>query len=55
VIFDNDDLAVGEKRCYTLSVYLPKEAGNSAQNLALYFDFTADAVQSKNNPNKLFE
>ena len=32
-----------------------EETGNSAQNLTLTFDLCADAVQTKNNPNKLFE
>ena len=50
-----DDLLIGEKRVYTLSVYLPKGADNAVQNKEFYFDFVADAVQSKNNPNILFE
>lgn len=50
-----DDITIGEKRIYTLSVYLPKEEGNAVQDKEFYFDFVADAVQSKNNPNILFE
>ena len=54
VIAANDELSVGERRDLTISFYFPKEAGNSAQNLTLSFDICAEAVQTKNNPNKLF-
>lgn len=48
-------LKTGEKKYLTVSFYFPKDAGNSAQNLTLSFDMCADAVQTKNNPNKVFE
>lgn len=51
----NDALQVGERRELTIDFYFPEEAGNSAQNLMLSFDMCADAVQTKNNPNKLFD
>lgn len=55
VIAANDELGVGERRDLTISFYFPKEAGNSTQNLTLSFDICAEAVQTKNNPNKLFD
>lgn len=55
VVFDDEPITVGETRMYVMSVHLPEFVGNNVQNLIFYFDFKADAVQSKNNPNKLFE
>jgi hypothetical protein len=51
----DDVLKIGERRELTVYFYFPEEAGNSAQNLTLTFDMCADAVQAKNNPNKLFD
>lgn len=51
----DDFLRVNERRKLTVYFYFPEETGNSAQNLTLTFDLCADAVQTKNNPNKLFE
>ena len=50
-----DILRLDERRELTVYFYFPEEAGNSAQNLTLTFDMCADAVQAKNNPNKLFD
>lgn len=50
----DDALKIKERRELTVYFYFPEEAGNSAQNLTLTFDMCADAVQTKNNPNKLF-
>lgn len=50
----DDVLKIGERQELTVYFYFPEEAGNSAQNLTLTFDMCADAVQTKNNPNKLF-
>lgn len=50
----DDILRLKERRELTVYFYFPEEAGNSAQNLTLTFDMCADAVQTKNNPNKLF-
>lgn len=50
-----DILRLNERRELTVYFYFPEEAGNSAQNLTLTFDMCADAVQAKNNPNKLFD
>lgn len=48
-------LRVGERRELTASFYFPKESGNDTQDLHLTFDLRADAVQTKNNPNRLFD
>ena len=48
-------LKLGERRELTISFHFPENAGNSAQNLYLSFDLRADAVQTKNNPDRLFE
>lgn len=50
----NDILKLNERRELTISFHFPEDAGNSAQNLHLVFTIKADAVQTKNNPNKLF-
>lgn len=44
-----------ERRNLTISFHYPEEAGNEGQDLYLSFDLKADAVQTKNNPNKLFD
>lgn len=51
----DDLLHLGEKRELTILFHLPEEAGNSAEDQYLSFDFCAQAVQSKNNPLGLFE
>ncbi len=51
----DDSLRPGERRELTINFHMPKETDNSAQNLMLSFDLCADAVQTKNNPKKLFE
>ena len=51
----DDVLRLSERRELTLRLYFPKEAGNEAQDLTLAFDIKADAVQTKNNPDKLFD
>lgn len=50
----NDILRLNERREMTITFYFPKRAGNCAQNLYLSFSLNADAVQTKNNPNRLF-
>ena len=50
----NDVLKLNERRNLTVYFHFPEEAGNSTQNLVLTFSMSADAVQTKNNPNKLF-
>lgn len=51
----DNPLKTGERRYLTVTFYFPKDIGNSSQNLTLSFDMCADAVQTKNNPNKVFE
>ncbi len=50
----DDILKLNERRILTVYFHFPEEAGNSTQNLVLTFSMKADAVQTKNNPNKLF-
>lgn len=51
----DDVLRVNERRVLSVYFHFPEEAGNSAQNLTLSFDMCADAVQTKNNPDKIFD
>lgn len=50
----DDILELNERRNLTISFHFPEDAGNEAQMLYLSFTIGADAVQTKNNPNKLF-
>lgn len=50
----DDILKLNERRNLTVYFHFPETAGNSAQMLDLTFDICADAVQTKNNPSKLF-
>ena len=50
-----DMMKINERKDLTLSFHFPEEAGNEAQGLYLSFDLAADAVQTKNNPNRLFD
>ena len=50
----DDVLGINERRELSISFYFPGEAGNSAQDMSLTFDICADAVQTKNNPERLF-
>lgn len=47
-------LAVKEKREFLIMVHYPESAGNTQKGTSLSFDITVDAVQTKNNPDKLF-
>ncbi len=51
----DDILKLNERRNLTVSFHFPEEVGNAAQRLYLTFTMGADAVQTKNNPNKLFD
>ena len=51
----DDILGIHERRDWQIVFHFPKHAGNAAQNLDLSFDFCADAVQTKNNPHRLFD
>lgn len=48
-------LEVGERRTLTLVFRLDENAGNDAQGQLLCFDFSARAVQCRNNPDKKFD
>ena len=50
-----DALKLHETKTLTLSFYFPQDAGNALQGQTLRFDLVADAVQQKNNPNRLFD
>lgn len=50
-----DALKLGERKELTIWFHFPESAGNEAQGLSLSFSLAADAVQTKNNPNKLFD
>ena len=47
-------LKVGERRELTIDFDLPEATGNAAQGQTLTFDLCADAVQTKNNPDRKF-
>lgn len=51
----DDVLKLNERRNLTISFHYPEVAGNSTENQYLSFDLKADAVQTKNNPSRLFE
>ena len=51
----DDILKLNERRDLTISFHFPEEAGNAAQNRYLSFVLKADAVQTKNNPDRLFD
>ena len=51
----DDILKLHDRRELTISFHYPEEAGNSGQAQYLSFDLKADAVQTKNNPNRLFD
>lgn len=48
-------LQVNEKKILTVVFYFPKDKGNEAQDHELSFIMYAEAVQTKNNPDKLFD
>ncbi|MBQ7700566.1 MAG: hypothetical protein IJT49_09525 [Clostridia bacterium] len=50
----NDPLTVMERKTLTVVFHFPEEKGNATQALYLKFDMHADAVQTKNNPDRLF-
>ena len=51
----DDELGLDERRTLTVSFHFPEGAGNVAQNQILAFDLCAEAVQTKNNPNREFD
>lgn len=51
----DDTLAIGERRTLTVTFLYPDGAGNETQDQILTFDLCAEAVQTKNNPERLFD
>ena len=51
----NDTLHLKEKKELQIVFHYPAESGNSTQDVFLTFTLCADAVQTKNNPDKKFD
>lgn len=51
----DDILKINEREELTVSFHFPEGAGNNVQDLYLAFDLKADAVQVRNNPERLFD
>lgn len=49
-----DELAVGQRKDFTVRFHFPEAAGNSTQGGTLTFELSTVAVQTKNNPDKEF-
>lgn len=54
VVAADDTLKIGQKRNLTVYFHYPESSGNNTQGLDLTFTICADATQTKNNPNRLF-
>lgn len=54
VVAADDTLKTGQRRNLTVVFHYPETAGNDTQSLDLTFTLCAEATQTKNNPNKLF-
>jgi uncharacterized protein YsxB (DUF464 family) len=48
-------LQIGEKKNLSIYFHFPKDKGNEAKNTTLVFNLCADAVQTKNNPDRRFD
>ena len=55
VVAADDTLKIGQRRNLTAVFHYPENSGNETQNLNLTFTLCAEATQTKNNPNKLFD
>ena len=55
VLAADDELKIGEKRVLRIAFDFPLDAGNVEGEPILTFDLSADAVQTKNNPDRLFD
>ncbi len=51
----DDVLKLNERRNLTVYFHFPEGVGNNTQNLVLTFSMKVDAVQTKNNPNRVFD
>lgn len=54
VVAADDTLKIGQRRNLTVVFHYLETAGNDTQSLDLTFTLCAEATQTKNNPNKLF-
>ena len=54
VIAADDTLGIGQRKNLTAYFRFPEENGNDTQSLDLTFTMCAEATQTRNNPNKLF-
>ena len=54
VVAADDTLKIGQRRNLIVIFHYPESSGNDTQNLDLTFTMCAEATQTKNNPNKLF-
>ncbi len=52
---DEEILRDGERRQMTVTFSFPKDSGNEVQNAYLKFNMSVDAVQTKNNPQRMFD
>ena len=50
----DDPLTIMERKTLSVTFHFPEDAGNTAQSMYLKFDVCADAVQTKNNPDRKF-
>lgn len=55
VIAADDTLKIGQRRDLTIVFHYPEISGNETQSLDLTFNLCAEATQTKNNPNRLFD
>ena len=51
----DDILHMNQKKVLTVYFHFPEDKGNEAQNMNLTFTMCADAAQTKNNPDRLFD
>ncbi len=51
----DDILRLNEKKELKIVFHYPENAGNDTQNMSLSFNLGAEAVQTRNNPNRLFD
>ena len=54
VAVEDTELLINEKRTLKIRFHYPEKSVQDSKDLMLKFDFCADAVQTKNNPNKNF-
>ncbi len=51
----DDTLKIGQRRDLTVLFHYPEDKGNDTQDLDLTFTLCAEATQTKNNPDRLFQ